>query len=80
MKLENAIKKLEKLGCEVKRNGPFYRAILNDHAIEFHEQGGDITCINACLLRMEKDRDSMSDYFPETFFSNLTKAIRFCQR
>lgn len=77
MKLTNAIKKLEKLGLKVTKNGPFYRAEANTSRIEFFAQGDSITCINTCSLKTEKERDSMSDYFPETYHQNLTQAIRF---
>lgn len=77
MKLTNAIKKLEKLGLEVKKNGPFFRAETDTARIEFFAQGDSITCINTCGLKLEKERDSMSDYFPETYHNNLSQAIRF---
>lgn len=82
MKLKNAIKKMNKLGHEVNQYGVVFRVETNSHAIEFSANGRvsddvEIVCISTCKLSVEKTRDSMTDYFPETYHENLKQALEF---
>ncbi|MDG4813055.1 hypothetical protein P8629_08545 [Hydrogenovibrio sp. 3SP14C1] len=84
MKIQNAIKKLEKSGAVNETHDDYrFRFILNGEAITFSRNGRgseEVTCIATCPLSMESERDSMTDYFPETFHDNITQAIKFVQR
>ena len=81
MKLSNAIKKMEKLG-KVSNVGQFYRVEFNNHALVVTQNGRDdsTATISTCALSIESERDSMTDYFPETFHDNLTQAINCINR
>ncbi|MBE0470420.1 MAG: hypothetical protein IBX55_13055 [Methyloprofundus sp.] len=82
MKLANAIKKIEKLGHTVEQNGGIFRSVINGHALTFCSNGpvnetSTTAAISTCGLQLEQERDSMSDYFPETYHDNLAQALRF---
>ena len=80
-KLSNAVKKMEKLGT-VSNDGQFYRVEFNDHSLVITRNGRDdsIATISTCGLSMESERDSMTDYFPETFHDNFKQAVDFIGR
>jgi hypothetical protein len=77
MKLQNAVKKLEKAGFKVKTNDNFVSAKKEGHRrlVEFFVQRDDeVTCLG---IRHEDDKsDSMSDYCATLFCDNITQAIK----
>jgi len=84
MKLANALKKLEKLGHNVEKNGNFFRVVIGEQSLQFCANGvvkpdADITCVHTCSLSMESEHDSNTDYFPETFHDNLSQALKFIE-
>lgn len=75
MKIENAIKKLSKHG-EVITDGQNYHAVINGYEVGFCKNGGGsdrAICFHICKVGLKSD--PCSDYFPQTFFPNLTQAI-----
>lgn len=82
MLLENAIKKLNKVG-KVEVVGSLYFAKTNGNIIEFMRNGREednchITCIR---VRNERDKDdTMTDYFAGVWCDNLTQAIRLATK
>ena len=81
MTLNNAIKKASRFG-KVVNDGRHYfvRIIFDDGSTEeigfyLNGSGPDITCIYSKNAKLEAD--SMTDYFPETWHSNLTQAFTF---
>ena len=77
MKLSNAVKKMEKLGTVTENRG-FYRVVVNGTVLEVTKNGDmdSVATITTCGINLEKERDVQSDYFPETYHSNLSQAIR----
>ena len=74
MKLLNAIKKLEKAGASVEKNGIFYSAKINNDVIEFMCKTDSIACIK---VRSANDHDDiMTDYSAGVWCNNLSQAIR----
>lgn len=81
MKVENAIKKLEKNGFEVEefkgRGNDKYRGTRGDWVISFFRNGGDSgEAVNFRVRRKDDHDDIMSDYFAGSFTDNITQAIR----
>ena len=78
MKIENAIKKLSKLGnVEKNKNGQHWIK-FNNHVISFWVQDGNVHCINC---RHENDiNDTQSDYFAGIYCDNISEAIRLANR
>ena len=77
MKTTNAIKKLVKNGFEIKKNENMISGCKGDYRINFYDQDSGIVCIHSDNSYARENRDSMTDYFPETHHSNITKAILF---
>ena len=82
MKIENAIKKIEKITGQkpTERDGKFYVDYLG-YSISFFRNGREsenITCIYT--IRDGMKDDSMTDYFPGTFHDNLSQAFAFVDR
>lgn len=77
MTLQNAIKKLSKLG-EVKQDGRRFSFEFGKEVIEFRangdvEENPNITCIR---VRNKNDKDdSMSDYSAGVWCDNLNQAL-----
>lgn len=80
MKLSNALKKVKKeLGLEPKVNRNFYTFKYKGKILEFLKNSDDdIHCISTC--NANDLPDSQSDYFPQTFWDNLTQAIKSLKR
>lgn len=79
MKLENAIKKLEKVGMKVNYNGEQYfaRAENGRREIRFRANRGGSTSLTCIQVRgFDQMDDSQSDYFAGTWCDNLSQAIR----
>lgn len=81
MTTANAIKKLSKYG-EVKLNNTGLHFItLNGYIVSFRKNGAgenpDITCEHTCPVNEKSDISS--DYFPGSYWDNLTQAIRFAE-
>lgn len=78
MTIANAIKKLSKYGKVNRgRNGQYW-AIIGNYKVSFTANGEDIptnsiTCEHTCRVGLEPDYNT--DYFPGTFWDNLTQAI-----
>lgn len=80
MQLQNAIKKLASVAV-VNNNGCQYYADLNGQVVSFCENGGGSnTAICFHVKRKGEQSDSMSDYFPGSYFPTLTSAIKSAQR
>jgi len=78
MKISNAIKKLEKNGFKVSKDGIQHTGakLGLSYIIEFYQNGREdsIACIK---VRHPADLDdSMTDYSAGTFCDNITQAIR----
>ena len=79
MKLENAIKKLNKVGMKVSHNGTQYFARTEDGTseIRFRTSGEGFTTIFCIQVhKVGEMGDSQSDYFAGTLCSSLPQAIR----
>jgi len=88
MNVEKAIKKLSEFGT-VERQGETscYGMVMTGHDgreyyISFIGNGGaglekDIVCEH--VRRLSEISDSQSDYFPGSFYPNLTQALRYVQ-
>lgn len=76
MKIENALKKLDKAGFIVSQNGMFFHANKkgSNHEINFISNEGGVQCINVkhCLEKA----DFLTDYFPGTWCDSITQAIK----
>lgn len=76
MKIENAIKKLEKIAPVKKNDNGLYTCKANDKdKIHFYEQGGRVICIHT--IHGDDTSDVMTDYFPQIWHDNITQAINF---
>lgn len=76
MQLQNALKKLAKLGLDVKKNGRLYTAQINRDIIEFSTtRENDIQLIRVYNIN-DKD-DFIADYCAGVWCKNLSQAIRF---
>lgn len=78
MKIQNAIKKLNKAGFKVASNNGCYSAKKDGckYLVEFHHNGktDDVTCIG---FRHENDHsDSMIDYCATFFCDTISRAIK----
>lgn len=80
MKTTNAIKKLEKQGFRIERDENQISAWKGEHRVGFHDQAGEAICIWTDCKYSRDTRDPMTDYFPETYHANVTKAISFVAR
>lgn len=81
MKVSAAIKKVSKaLNVEPIKKGQFYRFEYGKDCLEFAQNGtyDEVTCISTC--RIGNESDSMTDYFPQIWHDNITKAIKFIIR
>lgn len=76
MKIQNAIKKLEKIAPVTKNdNGVYTCKVGEKENVHFHEQDGRAICIHT--MREGEKSDSMTDYFPMTWHDNISQAISF---
>ncbi len=79
MKLENALKKLQKLGLTTQSSGNLYTTIVGKNIIEFRVSIFGDNLNNIGLIRVigkdERD-DFMQDYCAGVFCDNLSQAIR----
>lgn len=78
MKVESAIKKLNKAGFNVKQYGQQFIAIHKaaSYCVQFYRNGGmdSVTCIN---VRRHDERDEIeTDYVAGVFADNITQAIK----
>lgn len=82
MKIINAIKKLEKAGFKVSKDGSQHTGVKSglDYIIEFYQNGREdsLACIN--VRRPDDLSDAMTDYSAGTFCDNITQAIRLASR
>jgi hypothetical protein len=83
MKVQNAVKKLEKAGFKVEVSGTHYHASKENtqYVIEFIKNGGDseeAICIN--VRRTNDNHNSMIDYFAGIWCDNISQAIRVLQQ
>ena len=82
-KLSNAIKKMQKLG-EVKNDAGWVTLDYKGYHLIITENGrpgsDEIATISTCSFSLAKERDSMSDYFPECYHNNVTQAIAHIER
>lgn len=77
MKIENAIKKIEKNIGKVKRNGSFYTVEKNGKELELCVNGGGLGTVATIRVRGLNDEDDfMSDYHAGVYYENVTGAIR----
>ena len=81
MKVQNAIKKLEKAGFKVNINVSNSRYCASKenapYIIEFRKNGGgseEAICI--CVRRVNDNHNSMIDYFAGIWCDNILQAIR----
>lgn len=75
MKLQNALKKLQRTGFKIKKSEWKYQAEIKESnwVIEFSEHNEEIQSIS---IRMKDDYpDLQTDYFPYIWKDNLTQAI-----
>ncbi len=83
MKTVNAIKKLEKAGFTISKNeyvSSQINATMGEYRISFHDQDGNAICIWSDDKCARDTRDVITDYFPETYHNNITRAINFVKR
>ncbi len=85
MKVQNAIKKLEKAGFKVKvgvLGFSYYASKENTpYVIEFRKNGGDseeAICINT--RRVNDNHNSMIDYFAGIWCDNISQAIHLATK
>lgn len=73
MKLENAIKKLGKIG-EVQKSGLFYYVKKDNKKITVIDNGGtgEITCCHCDYY------DESGDKYHTSYYDNLTQMIKHC--
>ena len=77
MKVQNAIKKLEKAGFNVTKDGTRFSAQKNNDFVEFIQNGGGSETVICIRVRHVNDHDdSMSDYTAGVFCDNISQAIR----
>ena len=79
MKLENALKKLEKLGHTVKNETPQIYFIENEkNNLSFCRNGGENNWEAICFnVRRKTDHsDTMTDYHAGSFYPNLSQALK----
>lgn len=79
MKLQNALKKLDKNGFTVRKDDWKYQAGIKDDdwVIEFDDVNGRIQSI--CIRKKDDHADPQTDYFPYFWKDNLTQAINSIQ-
>lgn len=80
MTLSNAIKKVEKFtGKTVQVDGQLHSVEHNNQVLEFFKNGREdaITCIST--RNVGDESDSMTDYFPNIWHDNITRALNFLQ-
>ncbi len=79
MTVKNAIKKITTNYPDVKiiQNKNIYETIIDNHLLSFIDNGGsgEITCIH--IQKKIDKSDPMADYFPGSFFDNISQAIRY---
>lgn len=76
MKVNNAIKKLDKYTPVIVNDGSLFSAAKNGQVIEFYRNGrsDDICCVR---LRRTTDKDDIvTDYSAGVFCDNITQAIK----
>lgn len=74
MKTVNAIKKLEKAGAEISKQGSRVYAYIKNDVIEFSDKDG---CAMWIKIRNKNDHDDiMTDYSAGVWCDNITRAIR----
>ena len=84
MKLENALKKLNKLGHPAqKQSDQTYFSKFNDYVLTFmvngrEEPGCEICCINT--RHVKDETDLLTDYFAGSYHRSLNKALKFLER
>ena len=81
MKIQNAIKKLEKAGFKIKKPENIsnrYNAYHQNEVIEFHDQDGLVICIKS--RRISDVDDPQTDYSAGIFCDNISQAIRMTKR
>jgi len=79
MKSQNAVKKVQRAYPEAEfqiHNGRF-STIINGKILSFIENGeyDSINCIH--VKGVNEEDDVYTDYFPGSFFSNISQAIRY---
>jgi hypothetical protein len=81
MKIQNAIKKIEKMtGEKVREKNGFYGIIKNGRELSFMKNGGDDSAICFRTRGLNDVDDSNSDYFAGVFWDNCSQAIRAINR
>jgi len=82
MTIANAVKKLARFGHVEHDDRGQYRARFGDHVVSFCANGKDAPEAHAICFHVQRAgeiADSQSDYFPGSYFPNLTRAIRFAR-
>lgn len=79
MKLENGIKRLSKYGA-IENVGGKYWIIVNGYEVSFLINGtsGNVVCFHT--QRVSEKTDSNADYFPGSYWKNLSQALRFVEK
>jgi len=83
MKLSNAIKKLSAYGKIQKDETGLYFIHYKGYIVSFRTNGSqdpenDIVCEHT--QRYDEKADSMTDYFPGSYWDNLSQAINYVER
>ena len=78
MQTANAIRKLEGLGFYVHHNGTRHTAKTGGWEISVADQDGEVISIK--VRRQSEKVDLTTDYFPGSYFKNLSQALRFLDR
>ena len=76
MTVENAIKKLEKLG-KVEKVGSFYGVKLENKMLKFIRNGGELG--NAVCFHIDHYNEKQEKYHT-TYFDNVTQMIKYATR
>jgi hypothetical protein len=83
MTIQNAVKKLSRVGQVEHSDRGQYWARVGDQVVSFCANGEDRPDARAICFHVQdagEVADSQTDYFPGSFFRNLTRAIRFATR
>ena len=82
-KLSTALKKMAKLG-EVRGDNGFFVVDHKGYHLTVTQNGradnDQIATICTCSFSLAEERDSQSDYFPETYHDNFKQAIDHINR